>query len=44
VFPTAVGSGQRFFPEGSSLIKADLVACEAYANGAVYLSYQPRSS
>ncbi len=44
VFPTAVGSGPRLFPEGCAPIKADLITCEAYANGAVYLSYQPRSS
>jgi dihydrofolate reductase len=40
VFPRTRGSGPRLFPDGAPARKLALVACEAYANGAVYLAYR----
>jgi dihydrofolate reductase len=40
VFPLTRGSGPRLFPDGAPARKLALVACEAYANGAVYLAYR----
>src|SRR5215203_2194226 len=43
VYPLAVGTGIRLFPEGTSQPLALLGACESYENGVVYLAYRPRS-
>jgi dihydrofolate reductase len=42
VFPLTRGSGPRLFPDGADPSKLSLAACEPYANGAVYLHYQPQ--
>ena len=41
VFPLALGSGLRLFPEGSSPLKRALGASESYDSGVVHLTYTP---
>src|SRR4051794_29163203 len=41
VFPLALGTGLRLFPEGSPQTKLALTGSETYANGVVYLNYRP---
>ena len=43
VFPIALGTGQRLFPEGLDRVKLALQASETYANGVVHLAYAPAS-
>jgi dihydrofolate reductase len=43
VFPLTRGTGPRLFPEGADPLSLELLACEAYDNGAVHLAYQPRT-
>jgi dihydrofolate reductase len=44
VFPLTRGTGARLFPEGSKPLNLSLAACEAYANGAVHLAYEPQET
>ena len=39
VYPLTRGSGPRLFADGAPPLTLSLAACEAYANGVVYLSY-----
>jgi dihydrofolate reductase len=41
VYPVALGSGQRLFPEGADGVKLRLVGSDSYANGVVRLVYAP---
>ncbi len=41
VYPVAVGSGPRLFPEGAPQRSMNLVACDAFSNGVVHLAYSP---
>jgi dihydrofolate reductase len=41
VFPLALGSGLRLFPDGGGLIKLTLGGAEAYDSGVVHLTYTP---
>ena len=41
VFPLALGTGLRLFPEGLSPIKLALGGSEAYDSGVVHLTYRP---
>jgi dihydrofolate reductase len=43
VYPLTLGSGLRLFPEGSPSHKLALAASKTYANGVVYLSYEPQA-
>jgi dihydrofolate reductase len=43
VFPLALGSGQRLFPDGGAGVKLALTDTEVYDNGAVHLAYEPAS-
>ena len=39
MYPIALGSGQRLFPDGAESVKLRLVASDTYANGVVHLAY-----
>ena len=41
LYPIALGSGQRLFPDGADQVKLSLVASETYANGVLHLVYAP---
>ena len=41
VYPVALGSGQRLFPEGNAQVRLALVASDTYANGVLHLVYAP---
>jgi dihydrofolate reductase len=41
VFPIALGTGKRLFPEGSGTTKLELLATEAYDSGVTHLTYGP---
>jgi dihydrofolate reductase len=41
VFPLAVGTGLRLFPEGGAVTKLTLGGTEAYDSGVVHLTYLP---
>jgi dihydrofolate reductase len=41
VFPIALGTGKRLFPEGSGTTKLRLLATEAYDSGVTHLAYGP---
>ena len=41
VYPIALGTGQRLFPDGIDRVKLSLVESETYANGVVHLAYAP---
>jgi len=41
VYPIAVGTGPRLFPDGAPPRKLDLLACNSYDNGVVHLAYRP---
>ena len=41
VFPLALGSGLRLFPEGGDPIKLTLAGSEAYDSGVLHLTYTP---
>ena len=41
VYPLALGTGIRLFPEGAPPTKLALVGSEAYGNGVVHLAYAP---
>ncbi len=43
VFPVALGSGKRLFPEGFE-VKLGLAETQAYDSGVVHLGYEPASS
>ena len=40
VFPIALGSGKRLFPEGTSETKLSLLQADSYTSGVVHLVYQ----
>jgi dihydrofolate reductase len=44
VFPLALGSGQRLFPDGAGPTKLALAGCEAYTSGALHLTYTPATT
>src|SRR5437763_4818660 len=41
VFPIALGTGKRLFPEGSGTTKLKLFASESYDSGVTHLAYGP---
>jgi dihydrofolate reductase len=41
VYPLALGSGLRLFPEGDAQLKLALADSETYDNGVVHLAYRP---
>jgi dihydrofolate reductase len=41
LYPVALGSGQRLFPDGIDQVKLSLVESDTYANGVVHLAYAP---
>lgn len=41
VYPIAVGTGPRLFPDGAPPRKLDLLACNSYDNGVVHLAHRP---
>jgi dihydrofolate reductase len=41
VYPVALGSGDRLFPEGSSATKLTHLGTDSYENGVVHLAYGP---
>jgi dihydrofolate reductase len=41
VYPIALGSGEKLFPEAESQTKLSLLQTDAYANGVVHLAYGP---
>jgi len=41
VFPVALGSGTRLFPDGGGMTKLTLAGTEAYDSGVVHLTYRP---
>ena len=41
VYPLALGSGLRLFPEGEAQVKLALADSETYDNGVVHLAYRP---
>jgi dihydrofolate reductase len=41
VFPVAMGSGRRLFPDGGPETKLGLVETHAYESGVVHLAYEP---
>ena len=41
VYPLALGSGLRLFPEGDAQVKLALADSETYDNGVVHLAYRP---
>jgi dihydrofolate reductase len=41
VYPVALGTGEKLFPEGNPQTKLALLDSETYANGVVHLSYGP---
>ena len=43
VFPLALGSGARLFPDGGAPANFSLEATATYENGVVYLAYRPQS-
>ena len=43
VYPLALGSGARLFPDGSAPAKFSLEATATYENGVVYLAYRPQA-
>ncbi len=42
VFPLTRGAGPRLFPPDAAPVTLERTACEAYANGSVYLGYRPQ--
>ena len=43
VFPVALGSGERLFPDGGLETKLNLAETDAYDSGVVHLGYEPAS-
>jgi dihydrofolate reductase len=43
VYPLTRGSGPRLFPDGAEPAKLSLAGSQSYANGVVYLAYQPQA-
>jgi dihydrofolate reductase len=41
VYPLALGSGLRLFPEGDAQLKLALADSETYDNGVIHLAYRP---
>ncbi|MDQ4117256.1 MAG: dihydrofolate reductase family protein [Actinomycetota bacterium] len=41
VYPVAVGTGIRLFPEGTAQTALSLAGCESFDNGVVHLTYGP---
>jgi dihydrofolate reductase len=41
VYPVALGSGLRLFPDGTATLRLSLAESETYANGVVHLAYAP---
>jgi dihydrofolate reductase len=41
VYPLALGTGDRLFPDGGVSVKLALEGSEAYDNGVLHLTYQP---
>jgi dihydrofolate reductase len=41
VYPLALGSGLRLFPEGEEQVKLSLADSDTYDNGVVHLAYRP---
>jgi dihydrofolate reductase len=44
MFPLALGSGQRLFPEGTRQTKLKLSACRTFDNGVLHLTCRPATS
>ncbi len=43
VYPLTLGAGTRLFEEGAPPAKFELATADSYANGVVYLNYQPQA-
>ena len=43
VYPLALGSGARLFPDGTAPANFSLEATATYENGVVYLAYRPQA-
>ncbi len=43
VYPLALGSGARLFPDGTAPVNFSLEATATYENGVVYLAYRPQA-
>jgi dihydrofolate reductase len=41
VYPVALGSGARLFPEGGPQAALNLAGCQGFGNGVVHLTYTP---
>jgi dihydrofolate reductase len=41
LYPLALGSGQRLFPDGGPTTKLSLIASDTYDNGVVHLGFAP---
>jgi dihydrofolate reductase len=41
VYPVAVGTGIRLFPEGTAQLPLSLLGAESLSNGVVHLTYGP---
>lgn len=41
VYPLALRTGQKIFPEGSEPTRLTLVGCESYDSGVIHLTYAP---
>jgi dihydrofolate reductase len=41
MFPVALGSGERLFPEGGAEMRFELAASESYSNGVIHMDYRP---
>jgi dihydrofolate reductase len=41
MYPVALGSGERLFPEGGSETRFELDGSESYSNGVVHMDYRP---
>jgi len=41
MYPVALGSGERLFPEGGSETKFELAGSESYSNGVIHMDYRP---
>jgi dihydrofolate reductase len=44
VYPVALGTGPRLFPEGAPKTTMTLAGCQGFANGVAHLTYTPSTS
>jgi dihydrofolate reductase len=41
MYPVALGSGERLFPEGGAETKFELGGSDSYSNGVIHMDYRP---